>query len=99
MSGMINAVCVGEVEGAINQFTGMLANQATLRAAIFDSISCEDVRQIVAKQIAKAKEGDEKSLQFVMRYVLGFGQDVNLQQFLVMDTETAARLAKGKAFS
>lgn len=68
--------------------------QSQLRQAIFDSISEEDVAAIVKKQVEQAKQGDDRSLQFVMKYVLGFGQNINLQQINVMDVETAARVAK-----
>lgn len=68
--------------------------QGQLRQAIFDAISEEDVAAIVKKQVEKAKGGDDKALQFVMKYVLGFGQNVTLQQINVMDVETAARVAK-----
>lgn len=68
--------------------------QGQLRQAIFDSINESDVAEIVKKQVDKAKDGDSKSLEFVMKYVLGFGQPVTLQQINVMDVETAARIAK-----
>jgi len=68
--------------------------QGQLRQAIFDAINEEDVAAIVKKQVEKAKEGDDKALQFVMKYVLGFGQNITLQQINVMDVETAARVAK-----
>lgn len=71
--------------------------QAQLRQAMFNSISEEDVAEIVKRQVEKAKSGDEKSLQFVMKYVLGYGQPTTLQQVNVITTDvhTAAKIAKG----
>lgn len=89
-----NVVTISQVENQIDQHTGTLAMQGKLRQAIFDAISEQDVADIVKKQVEKAKAGDDKSLQFVMKYVLGFGQPMTLQQINVMDVETAARVAK-----
>jgi hypothetical protein len=88
------ALTVSEVERSIDQYRGTLTMQSQLRQAIFDAISEQDVAAIVKKQVEKAKEGDAASLQFVMKYVLGFGQNLTLQQINVVDVETAARLAK-----
>lgn len=68
--------------------------QGRLRQAVFDQISESDVSEIVAKQVTKAKEGDEKAIQFVMKYALGFGQPTTLRQtnILTTDVETAARI-------
>lgn len=69
--------------------------QGQLRQAIFDSISESDVADIVKKQVEKAKAGDNKSLEFVMKYVLGFGQPLTLQQINVTtDVEGAARISR-----
>ena len=85
---------IQKVENQIDQHNGTLAMQGQLRQAIFDAITEQDVAEIVKKQVEKAKQGDDKSLQFVMKYVLGFGQPITLQQINVMDVETAARVAK-----
>ncbi len=58
--------------------------QGQLRQAIFDSITEQDVAEMVRSRSRKAKSGDDKALQFVMKYVLGFGQPVTLQQINVM---------------
>lgn len=90
------AMTIQNVESQIDEQNGTLSMQGTLRQAIFDAISVQDVTEIVKKQVEKAKAGDEKSLQFVMKYVLGFGQPISVQQINVVSTKTAARIAKSK---
>lgn len=85
---------IQNVQNQIDQHNGTLAMQGQLRQAIFDSITEQDVADIVKKQVEKAKQGDANSLQFVMKYVLGFGQPITLQQINIVDTETGAKLAK-----
>lgn len=87
---------IKNVENQIAQHQGTLAMQGQLRQAIFDAITEQDVAEIVKKQVEKAKQGDDNSLQFVMKYVLGFGQPHTVQQINVMDVETAARVTKGR---
>lgn len=87
---------IQNVESQIDEQNGTLSMQGQLRQAIFDAISVQDVTEIVKKQVEKAKAGDEKSLQFVMKYVLGFGQPISVQQINVVSTKTAARIAKSK---
>jgi hypothetical protein len=89
-----DTMTLGKVESQIEQQSNTLAMQGRLRQAIFDAITEQDVSVIVKKQVEKAKEGDEKSLQFVMKYVLGFGQPITLQQINVPDAKTAAKVAK-----
>lgn len=89
-----STMTIQKVKNQIDQHNGTLAMQGQLRQAIFDAIAEQDVAEIVKKQVEKAKQGDDKSLQFVMKYVLGFGQPITLQQINVMDVETAARVAK-----
>lgn len=84
------------VEAQVDQHNGTIAMQGRLRQAIFDAITEHDVAEIVKKQVEKAKQGDDKSLQFVMKYVLGFGNPITLQQINVIDAKTASRVAKGK---
>jgi hypothetical protein len=90
-----DTMTIGKVESQIEQQNNTLTMQGRLRQAIFDAITEQDVSTIVKKQVEKAKEGDEKSLQFVMKYVLGFGQPITLQQINVQDAKTAAKVAKG----
>jgi len=90
-----DTMTIGKVESQIEQQNNTLTMQGRLRQAIFDAITEQDVSTIVKKQVEKAKEGDEKSLQFVMKYVLGFGQPITLQQINVKDAKTAAKVAKG----
>lgn len=66
--------------------------QAELRAAMVNSISPEDMKDIMAKQLAKAKDGDKDALDFVMT-VVGSNQPVTINNTLVVDTATAANLA------
>jgi hypothetical protein len=88
------ALKLSQIEESFDRHNGIMAMQGQLRQAIFDSINEKDVTEIVKRQVEKAKAGDEKSVQFVMKYVLGFGQPITLQQINVMDVETAARLSK-----
>jgi len=74
---------IKNVQSQIERHNGTLEMQGKLRQAIFDSITEQDVAEIVRKQVLKAKNGDEQSLQFVMRYVLGFGQPPAIQQINV----------------
>lgn len=87
---------IQNVESQIDEQNGTLSMQGKLRQAIFDAISVQDVTEIVKKQVEKAKAGDEKSLQFVMKYVLGFGQPISVQQINVVSAKAAARIAKSK---
>jgi len=70
--------------------------QSRLRDAVYGAISEADVAAIIKKQVDKAKEGDARSLEFVAKYVLGFGQPVNIKNTTVIATDvaTAARIAK-----
>lgn len=87
---------IQNVESQIDEQNGTLSMQGKLRQAIFDAISVQDVTEIVKKQVEKAKAGDERSLQFVMKYVLGFGQPISVQQINVVSAKAAARIAKSK---
>jgi hypothetical protein len=86
---------LSEVEESFAKQSDVMSMQNQLRQAIFGAITEQDVSQIIKKQVEKAKDGDDKALQFVMKYALGFGQPVTLQQVNVIDTATAARIAKG----
>lgn len=68
--------------------------QRSLRSACFDAISADDVRDIVTRQVKKAKEGDANAIKFVMGHLLGGSQPVKIQQTnVITDVETAARIA------
>lgn len=43
----------------------------SLRTAILEGITSDDIKIMVAKQVEKAKEGDKDALRFVFDYVLG----------------------------
>ena len=77
---MSKSISAKGVESSVSGMSEMLSMQMELRQAIFNSITDADVVEIIKKQVEKAKEGDERSLQFVMKYVLGFGTPVTLQQ-------------------
>lgn len=69
--------------------------QAQLRAVVANSISEEDVRDIILKQVEKAKAGNESAAKFVLNQVLGTNTPVTIRQTnIVTDPETAARLAR-----
>lgn len=71
----------------------LLQWQSDLRAACVNSISEDDMKHIVTSQVAKAKKGDAQALKFVME-LIGTKQPVTINNTLVVDTETAGRLAK-----
>lgn len=71
--------------------------QASLRAACFNAISPDDMAQVVAKQLEKAKEGDVKAANFMMSLV-GSNSSTRIQQtnIFATDVEGAARIAKAQ---
>jgi hypothetical protein len=71
----------------------LLQWQSDLRAACINSISEDDMKQIVVSQVGKAKKGDASALKFVME-LIGTKQPVTINNTLVVDAETAGRLAK-----
>jgi predicted transcriptional regulator len=72
--------------------TDLLQWQSELRAACVNSISETDMREIVTSQLAKAKKGDAQAMKFVME-LIGTKQPVTINNTLVVDTETAGRMA------
>ncbi len=69
--------------------------QAHMRSVVVNSISPEDVKAIVAKQVEKAKAGDPVSAKFVMSQFSGQSAPLRFSQTnIVTDPETAARLAR-----
>ena len=71
--------------------------QSGLRMAAFDAITEDDVKQIVANQVKKAKEGDPNAIKFVMGTVLGSNKPVTIKQTqIITDVATAARIARGE---
>ena len=88
---------LNDVNEQMKSEANTLSMQQTLRQAIFDSISESDITAICKRQVEKAKDGDEASLQFVMKYMLGFGTPVKLQQINVnTDAQTAVQIAKSR---
>lgn len=74
----------------------LVAYQSTLRAAAFNSISEDDVREMMETQVKKAKQGDSKAVSFVFSQILGAKQSVSFNQtnIVTTDVETAAKIAK-----
>lgn len=74
---------------------GIVAWQAELRAAMFNSIGADDVQQIVAKQVEMAKAGKESAAKFILTHVLGTQNPIKIHQTnVITDVEGAARIAK-----
>lgn len=92
-----NQVTIADVDASMSVCASTMAMQGRLRNAVFGAISEADIAAIIQKQVQKAKDGDEASLQFIAKYVLGFGTPVNIKQTttVVADVATAARIAKG----
>lgn len=89
---------VQEFESSVGLHAQTVALQSKLRAAVFNGINAGDVQAIIAKQVEKAKAGDAHAAQFVMRFVVGMGQPVTLQNFNVYGgVEQAARVASKKS--
>lgn len=87
---------IASVRGTVEALATVGEMQASLRQAIFDAVSENDITEIVKKQVAKAKSGDERAANFVMKFAAGAGAPVTIKQTVVMvtDVATAARLAK-----
>jgi hypothetical protein len=67
--------------------------QSSLRAAMVNTIDENDMAAIVQTQLAKAKQGDEKALRFILE-VVGAKTPVTITNNLVVDSETAAKLVR-----
>jgi len=70
--------------------TEQLAEEATwqhkLRAAAFNGISEQDVTEIVQNAVQRAKEGDPKAVNFVMK-MLGADRPITVNNHLYVDGE------------
>lgn len=82
-----------QISSAQATLTDLVQWQAALRAAMVNSIDEDDMKQIVEKQVEKAKAGDARALQFVLDLV-GAKTPVTITNNLVVDAETAARLQR-----
>jgi plasmid stability protein len=83
------------IANADESINNALSLQNDLRAAMFNGITEDDVRAIVAKQVERAKEGDPASLKFVFEQVLGTKTPISIKQTnVITDVATAARIAK-----
>lgn len=71
----------------IDAEANLVSLQSRLRAASFNAISEDDVKQIVQKQVKLAKEGNVDSVRFLWKYSLGFGQPITFQQTNIMSAD------------
>jgi hypothetical protein len=72
--------------------------QQTLRGALVNSITVEDIQQIVAKQLDKAKKGDETAAKFIISQIVNGGPAIKMSQTnIITDPKTAARIARGES--
>ena len=87
---------LADVEQRLAETTQDTLNwQSQMRSVVANSISAEDVQAIIAKQVARAKEGDATAAKFVLTHVLGSGTPITLKQTnIITDPATAAKLAR-----
>jgi len=87
---------LAEVDRQLAETTNDTLNwQAGLRAAMVNSITAEDVKEIMAKQVERAKAGDQAAIKFIMTQALGVGTPIIVKQTnLITDVETAAKIAR-----
>lgn len=72
--------------------------QQTLRGALVNSITVDDIQQIVAKQLEKAKKGDESAAKFIIAQIVNGGPPINMTQTnIITDPKTAAKIARGES--
>lgn len=90
-----NSLKIADVDAVIAKQQSIVSWQTELRMACYDAIQAEDVQEIVANQVKKAKEGDSTAIKFVMGQLLGSGQPVTINQVqVVTDVAGAARIAQ-----
>jgi membrane protease subunit (stomatin/prohibitin family) len=76
------------------QWSDIASWQTSLQAAAVNSITAEDVQQIVARQLERAKEGDQNAVRFVMGTLLGSQRPIVVKNTLQVTPEVGARLAR-----
>ena len=65
---------------------------------LVNSITVEDIQQIVAKQLDKAKKGDETAAKFIISQIVNGGPAIKMSQTnIITDPKTAARIARGES--
>ena len=80
-----------------NSSQQVLGWQQQLRAAMFDAVNEADVKEIVQKQVERAKQGNESAARFLLQHVLGTQTPITVNQTTVItDVETAAKLTRGE---
>lgn len=97
MSAKRNSLALAAIEGEL--LPEEQTYQAKLRAAIYDGVGEDDVKQIVQQITAKAKTGDPSATKMFFDYVLG--AKTKPTQIVVnntfADVEQAARITKKAA--
>src|SRR3954451_24978727 len=63
---------------------------AAMRRAILEAVSAEDVREIMAVLVAKAKEGDREAAKIVLHYTLGKPGSGDAKKDLTSDPDEPA---------
>jgi hypothetical protein len=66
---------------------------ARLRAALFEAVTEDDIREIAAGLVRKAKAGDLAAAKLLMTYVLGGGNNVTKVQQAVIVQDHGGALA------
>lgn len=96
MSKQQNGLKLAEVADQVATIADMVGYQTSLRSVAVNSISEDDIKEIVASQLEKAKAGDQRAINFVFSTVLGGSAPVTIKQTnVITDVEAAARIAKG----
>ena len=96
MSKQENTLKLADVQSQLAATTyDTLQWQAQMRAVVANAIGEIDVRQIVQKQVEKAKAGDANAAKFIMNTVLGLATPVKVSQTnVITDVATAAKIAR-----
>ena len=96
MSKQENTLKLADVQAQLAATThDTLQWQAQMRAVVANAIGEIDVRQIVQKQVEKAKAGDANAAKFIMNTVLGLATPVKVSQTnVITDVATAAKIAR-----
>lgn len=89
-----NQMTVAKAVTLQEQWSDIASWQTNLQAAAINSITAEDVQQIVAKQLEKAKEGDQTAVRFVMGTLLGSQRPIVVKNTLQVTPELGGRIAR-----
>lgn len=89
MAGGRGKFCVPQ-RGEIQLLEEQQTAQAKLRAAVYNGISEQDVKQVVAALVQKAKKGDRTALKFLFEHVLGSGLKTAVQNNYIVERPAPA---------